>query len=321
MPTLNELLASSKLNRQRLILLDDASTAAARRASAKALAPLIKELSDALMSGRNPIDLATDKRIVHLTKLVSRNLARDARLAINDSWDAGRALGLARRPKDAAGRPAPQTDARIPTKIRSKLRADLSRARDELAPSITALLCSGKGTNIDILRQLAALGKSFESRSAAGASTAVNRGFNEARAQAPGRVKVWITHTTERTCATCAALHGTVVERDEEFDETRTFGSKALTVYGDLKLPPRHPHCHCEVIVLDDRPDQTSLRQEAMDKVVDVHNPLGLAKAKTLSAADLRSIPEGQIKAFVKILRQRALKPTLKTLATTLRRK
>lgn len=97
-------------------------------------------------------------------------------------------------------------------------------------------------------------------RIAAGASVVANRASNEARINElrelqvanPGRRirKLWVCTFGSNTCGTCAALHGTVLELDEEYNHEQTFVAGTVpAVYQDLTVPPRHPNCRCCVTI------------------------------------------------------------------------
>lgn len=59
---------------------------------------------------------------------------------------------------------------------------------------------------------------------------------------------VWVTSLLPTTCATCAALHGQIVDVGDEFSHEITFALDPKVVYSGLPGPPRHPNCHCRLI-------------------------------------------------------------------------
>lgn len=112
-------------------------------------------------------------------------------------------------------------------------------------------------------------------RIAAGASVVANRASNEARihelrelqAANPSRRirKLWVCTFGGNTCGTCAAIHGTVLELDEEYNHEQTFVAGSVpAVYHDLAMPPRHPNCRCAVTLhVDSLGGTESLRADA----------------------------------------------------------
>lgn len=54
--------------------------------------------------------------------------------------------------------------------------------------------------------------------------------------------------TASDPCGMCAALDGTIVDIDAEFDHEANSGTeRTRPVFGDLLGPPRHPNCRCQV--------------------------------------------------------------------------
>lgn len=93
------------------------------------------------------------------------------------------------------------------------------------------------------------------SRVAHSAGVAATRGYTDAVLEANRELedfgfrlrKVWIANFQNNTpCEFCIALHGTEVDLDESFPTDRNL----LSVYGDLKGPPRHPRCRCRLAIL-----------------------------------------------------------------------
>lgn len=98
---------------------------------------------------------------------------------------------------------------------------------------------------------------SLQNRAAAAAGTAVQRGstdtqqaiYNEYQTQTgtPGLMKRWKTTSTD-PCGMCAALNGTMVGINAEFDYRATDVDKDLRpVWKNLLGPPRHPNCRCQL--------------------------------------------------------------------------
>lgn len=94
-------------------------------------------------------------------------------------------------------------------------------------------------------------------RTQAAASTAVHQGandtlqalFNEYQLHAgvPGLMKRWNV-TSSDPCGMCAALDGTLVGINAEFDHNATDNDKDYRrVWRNLLGPPRHPNCRCQL--------------------------------------------------------------------------
>lgn len=65
--------------------------------------------------------------------------------------------------------------------------------------------------------------------------------------------KMWVARFGPGTCATCAALHGTIRELGEVFPDDAHLGSgKPPKPFGFLGGPPRHPNCRCRLVPLLD---------------------------------------------------------------------
>lgn len=68
--------------------------------------------------------------------------------------------------------------------------------------------------------------------------------------------KIWICQLDPGSCGECVALHGTVVDMEEEFSDQITFASgDADDSYDGLDAPPRHPYCGCVIIMVIQDPD------------------------------------------------------------------
>lgn len=96
---------------------------------------------------------------------------------------------------------------------------------------------------------------SMSHRAKMSASVAAQRGMSDGhmltykKADLPDAVwkKVWLANFTNNSpCPTCTALHGIVVDLDDEFPAPAGSG---LAVYGDLSGPPRHPNCKCRLVI------------------------------------------------------------------------
>lgn len=97
----------------------------------------------------------------------------------------------------------------------------------------------------------------LQQRAGAAAGTAVNQGASDAqqaiwrayqnRTGVLGLRKRWVV-TAADPCGMCAALHGTVVAVDAEFDHAATDDDRDWRpVWRNLLGPPRHPNCRCQL--------------------------------------------------------------------------
>lgn len=66
----------------------------------------------------------------------------------------------------------------------------------------------------------------------------------------PGLMKEWRTTSTD-PCGMCEALHGNRVGITAEFDHNATTSDKDYRrVWRNLSGPPRHPHCRCQLVLV-----------------------------------------------------------------------
>ena len=84
---------------------------------------------------------------------------------------------------------------------------------------------------------------------------AYNRGADQGVRQAQSQgligktIKRWITSGDDSVCSICAALDGTEIEMDDNFD----FKGRLLFT-GQKMLPPAHPRCACAVEYIEIEP-------------------------------------------------------------------
>lgn len=135
----------------------------------------------------------------------------------------------------------------------------------------------------------------------AAAAVAVHQGYTDGQAavhDALAAAQPYLTLTkrwevrSANPCPACAALHGTSVALDADFDATATVDATWTPPRpwrGTLGGPPRHPNCRCR-IVLDLSPASGQLRAE-------IGTP-GPARAGTLSAADIRRMDKARYTAL-----------------------
>lgn len=128
---------------------------------------------------------------------------------------------------------------------------------------------------------------------------AVRRGFTEnqlatgkALSDAGASVhKMWLANFLNNSpCPTCRALHGTELDLSDEFDHG---DAKAPKTYLDLLGPPRHPHCHCYLLVYVVTLDTVSQAPAA---------PI-LEEQKYMHSHDIRKLPRSVYIAALTTLR------------------
>jgi len=137
-------------------------------------------------------------------------------------------------------------------------------------------------------------------RASAAAAVAVHRGYTDGQSSVHDALKAahpylrltkrWEVRSAT-PCPACAALHGTTVDLDAQFDATagRTADYSPPRVWQDLHGPPRHPNCRCR-LVLDPSEASTALRHQAAQPTP--------GRAAHLAAADIRRMPEAQYQAL-----------------------
>lgn len=143
-------------------------------------------------------------------------------------------------------------------------------------------------------RAVVAVVKRIETRSKTALAWEMTRAAATAqldRARARGWRLIWVGERD--ACVVCAALIGDHVVPGEQFSHTATWDSrKAPPVFeGDLRLPPRHPNCRCEVqaIAPEDAPRISDvLRREARRSIArGWRTPSEAERARLRAAAKL----------------------------------
>ncbi len=137
-------------------------------------------------------------------------------------------------------------------------------------------------------------------RARSAATVAVHRGFTDAQAAiyrayladhpSAQLRKTWVV-TSTNPCSACAALDGTTVDIDAEFDREATTDPKRKppAVYRDLLGPPRHPNCRCRI-------DYTPAAGTVIARTVTAAAPVG--RVTQLSAASVRQMPSARFTAI-----------------------
>jgi hypothetical protein len=129
--------------------------------------------------------------------------------------------------------------------------------------------------------------------------TAVRRGFTEnqlavgsvLRAHGATLKKVWLANFVNNTpCPACLALHGTELSLSSEFPHG---GEKAPRTFLGLQGPPRHPNCHCYMLVF----------VVTLDTVGRVPQAPVLEEQKFMHSRDVRRLPRAVYTAAVTTLR------------------
>lgn len=215
-------------------------------------------------------------------------------VGVNHLRSEAKALGLSLPPK-----PVPP----LTSNYLSAVETDMQSAVNLLGPSLRQATTSTftdvatqdeNATNLpkDLANRRAArarqemerAGRRLSNRARAAGSVVASRAYTEAQLTHmqeiqeanPGVAirKVWVTSFGANTCGTCAALHGTVLDLDVEYDHGQSFTTKPPAVYQDLNGPPRHPSCNCRVsIYLESFGDAAAaMREEARKFAVTAPN-------------------------------------------------
>ena len=136
-------------------------------------------------------------------------------------------------------------------------------------------------------------------RAGLGIQTAARRGFTENQlaaahtlaAQGAQMRKMWLCSFTSNTpCASCLKLHGADVAFDEEFDHGDEHAPK---IFLGLQGPPRHPNCHCYMVVYLEVPDMS----------VSIPGTPFKKDEKYMSVKDVRKLPKAVFTAALTTLR------------------
>lgn len=131
-----------------------------------------------------------------------------------------------------------------------------------------------------------------------GVAVAAQRGFTDSLLSAYDELrdfgfkvrKVWVANFVDNTpCAECTRLHGTEVDLKQAFP-----GSK-LKVYINLQGPPRHPNCHCHLVLL-----LVSL-ENALEKL---DFSTAVALPQMMSNEDVKQLPIAAFRSVLSSLRK-----------------
>jgi hypothetical protein len=132
-----------------------------------------------------------------------------------------------------------------------------------------------------------------------GVQAAVRRGFQEnqlnaaADLRARGAVmkKIWLANFVNNVpCEDCKGLHGTEIPLSYEFPRG---GEKSRKVFHGLQGPPRHPNCHCYMLIY-----VVTLETAAVVPEMPV-----LEDQKFMTSKDVRRLPRAVYTAAVTTLR------------------
>ncbi len=109
------------------------------------------------------------------------------------------------------------------------------------------------------------------------------------------RIKKEWEATSATPCPACAALHGTIIDLDEEFDPLATTSSSFSLprVYMNLLTPPRHVRCRCRVKLVVDFDD---LAQRVLTETPPIRNYF-------MSADDVRSMTNIKYRSLVSFVK------------------
>lgn len=137
-------------------------------------------------------------------------------------------------------------------------------------------------------------------RALLGIQTAVRRGFTDSQLAAANKIsdqggalhKMWLCSFGGNTpCPHCLKLHGVTIPLNEEFDHG---DDHAPSVFLGLQGPPRHPNCHCYMIVYLVTPETTVVAPSPA--VVEIGD-------KYMTTKDVRKLPRAVFTAVLSTLR------------------
>lgn len=200
--------------------------------------------------------------------------------------------------------------------------ASANRAYLEL---ILRAALSNKSEVVPLVERVLAASRSWS----AAAATASARAYNEGHAaQVSGAQKgVWVTAFRINTCGACVALHGTVVDVGNSFNESATLGSSSPPTFGKLDMPPRHPNCGCRVVILPDEAEHATYEMRAYanewaSKAANMapstsrlEPPSETAKTTSmLTASDIRALPQAAYDKLKRLFLAAMVKSGVKSL-------
>lgn len=166
----------------------------------------------------------------------------------------------------------------------------LERAVSDLAKNF-AVFDKSQKTDTDLRR--------LRFRTVLSVQTALRRGFTDnqlaaagvLRAQGATLKKVWLANFTNNTpCITCSVLHGTELDVGAEFSHG---GAKAPSTFEGLMGPPRHPNCHCYMLIY----------VVSLDTIAVIPQAPALEEHKFMSSKDVKRLPRAVFTAAVTTLR------------------
>lgn len=108
------------------------------------------------------------------------------------------------------------------------------------------------------------------------------------------QIKVWMANFVGNVpCKYCRKLHGTRVGLNETF-HVQISGGTRLAVYRDLQGPPRHPQCHCYLVIL-------VITLENVTETIDIDQPE--EEKDEFSSEGVRNLPLAIFLAIIAALR------------------
>jgi hypothetical protein len=294
MPNLKEQLAAADSYKRRLIALEESASKAAAEAFRSSVANFITQVN--LVAINNP-DMTADQVLARPD--VKESLQVSLREAQDASWaaileGAQAAAKLAESSSEAELKSLGLDDSGldwIESSFQSSIKEDLARNYKLLSATVQQKVRDGFALPVNVegssnQPKAAATRRTFaastlversaqalSNRAAASASSLVNRSYTDYQLlkAPPGSYKMWVANfqRANSPCLTCAALHGTTIPLQEEFDPEMSFESKPPAIYQNLLGPPRHPNCRCRIVIVRGSTPQTdSARDFAYSKIL-----------------------------------------------------
>jgi hypothetical protein len=184
---------------------------------------------------------------------------------------------------ESAGLPA--VDVKLLTKA-----PVLDRLTNDIVRNFNLYMASSK-TETDLRR--------LQFRTGLSVQQAVRRGFTENQIAAAAAIrdqgaslkKIWLANFVDNVpCRDCKALHGTEVSLSAEFPHG---DEKSPKIFHGLQGPPRHPNCHCYMLVY----------VITLGTIPQVPKAPVLDEQKFMTSKDVRRLPRSVFTAAITTLR------------------
>ena len=252
----------------------------------------VKALTDLATKALKPWNSMTKTLTNMLTKksalaevtLALDELAAQANISVDHAWSEGLEIGK-KAGNDLLKQAGLLTqDALVDQGLLAELHKDVERNHSEALLRIKTALQAG---DVEVAHKVVS---DLTRRLKLSSDAAARRASTEAalaQYQAAGARKMWVARLIPNvTCSYCTALHGTIVEWNEDFP-----GHPKLKSYHGLPGPPRHPNCGCVVVPVTTTKAKRVKRQGIREMI-----KRNLKPPLTMSAEEIRDLPEAMRK-------------------------